>query len=71
MTVLALGLAGFALVLVVLLARRLGRLERAAASVLGRRDVADLRAEVAQARADLSDALRHVPVVRPERRART
>jgi hypothetical protein len=63
-TVVALGLAAFALVLVVLLARRLGRLERASASVLGRRDVADLRAEVAQARADVANALRHVAVVR-------
>lgn len=64
MTVVALGLAAFALVLVVLLARRLGRLERSSAAVLGRGDVADLRAEVAQARADLATALRHVAVVR-------
>lgn len=64
MTVVALGLAAFALALVVLLARRLGRLERASAAVLGRGDVAALRTEVAQARADLTTALRHVAVVR-------
>jgi hypothetical protein len=63
-TVVALGLAAFALVLAVLLARRLGRLERATASVLGRADVAALRTEVAQARADVASALRHVAVVR-------
>jgi hypothetical protein len=63
-TVLALGFAAFALVLVVVLARRLGRLERASATVLGRSDVAALRAEVAQARADVAGALRHVAVVR-------
>ena len=78
MTVLALGLAAFALGLVVLLARRLGRLERAFAAQVGgggpgrssgpadAEDVRadDVRAELARARADLASALRHVAVVR-------
>jgi hypothetical protein len=76
-TVLALGLAAFALGLAALLVVRLGRLERAVRSLDGgagpaarlapsgpRGDVEALRRELAQVRADLSTALRHVAVVR-------
>jgi hypothetical protein len=87
--VVALGLAAFALVLVVVLAVRLGRLERARDAVAAggrtgegvapsaravrlshaageglRHDVDLLRTELAQTRADLATALRHVAVVR-------
>jgi hypothetical protein len=69
-TTVALGFAAFALVLVVLLARRLGRLERAVRALPAARQPArvgrepEVAAELAQLRADLGTALRHVAVVR-------
>jgi hypothetical protein len=83
--VLALGLAVFALVVVVLLARHVGGLRRAYdglvagedpstfAAALGRTnelsravhtEMQEMRSEVSTIRADLSDTLRHVAVVR-------